>query len=1155
MLRLAKYRNAARYVLSKSSFPMRGSSTHTTQSTELTPHDLQYVYRRILKIISSFRTRGHYASTLDPLREHKADQKRKKFGVGRPEFGLGRSGASTYTRDFLPDVVRFVKDFNVDPETGEVSGLDLSCFPDLHLIKNIDDNLDEKLFSLFDDLSIKEDPVDPDNTHQRYRMWSFNEAMVALARTYTGNVGVEYFHIENEVHRDWLESQVEGEMSADTSRWELAHPADQKRNLGYLMAADHTAKFLNKKYPGSKVFGIEGCEALLPGMWAILSRAAHKWDAEAIEMGMAHRGRMNILHNLLQKPLSALCTEFAEADQHYGDVKYHLGTRSIINVPDREGRARELYVSLAANPSHLEAVNPVVMGKTKAKQLYRNDVECNKVVPILLHGDASFSGQGVVPECLELTNCRDYNVGGCVHIIINNQIGFTTDPQDARASYHCTDSAKAVDAPIFHVNGDDVDAVVAVCELAIDYRMMFNRDVVVDIVCYRRHGHNEQDDPMITHPNMYQLIKNHPTTLDVYRDQLLASGAITQEYYDKMSQQIFDDYETDFLTAKEYTEDPLDWLQANWQGEAIGSMLSSRPFNRTGVRKSVLHQIGKALTYVPDDFVVHKDVEKILNARRKMLETEKGFTWAMAESLALGALLTKYSPEHGLGIFTGSEDSGVSGFDEWNTTQSEGEMVEHPTVYVRLSGQDCIRGTFNQRHSLIYDQKTSRSFSQLNNLGVGGGFDEQAEISVCNSPLSEFAVVGFEYGFSLSNEMSLTLFEAQFGDFANNAQCIIDNFIVSGEAKWNNRSSLVLLLPHGYDGNGPEHSSARLERFLSMVDDDCDAIPGKEDYTRAEIETGFNAFDQDGTGKLNKSELVTALQSFLGSDKAPDKASLEKAVGELMTDLKVRNDGQYTNVITKSMWYEIMSSWAMRYASRKHNLIVTMPSTPAQYFHVLRRQIHRPYAKPLVVMNAKWLLHHSACVSDMREMTIGSYFQRVITEGGRGDNIGHRMKSPLVADNQIKRVVFCSGKIFYHLFHAREVADQRDVTFVRLEQLAPFPYDLVLPVLRRYGNAEIVWVQEEPKNMGAYSYCKPRLETALRDIKKQDLGEFYYKLDEDEYKLRNVYFCGRGPSAAPANGGFKQHTTQQREILDRVLNVDERFDGTSSQARRGMITL
>ena len=771
----------------------------------------------------------------------------------------------------------------------------------------------------------------------------------------------------------------------------------------------------------------------------------------------------------------------------------------------------------------------MVLGKTKAKQQFIGDTLGDRVVPILLHGDASFSGQGIVPESLELSQCKGYNVGGCVHIILNNQIGFTTDPKDGRASYHCTDNAKGIGSPIFHVNGDDVDAVVAVCEMAIDFRMRFKKDVVVDIVGYRRHGHNELDDPMITHPNMYKLIDKHPSTLEIYRDKLFSRGIITSEKYEAMSRNLLRQYENEYDESKEYSPDPLDWLQANWQGDAIGSMLSSRPFNRTGVRKSVLHRVGKALTTIPDGFVAHKHVNRLIESRKQMLEKEEGLTWSFAEGLAFGALLTKYSPSESLGIFTQSEKADVTTFDGWGEHSLESEMVEHPTVSIRLSGQDCVRGTFNQRHATIYDQNTGQPYSQLKHL-KDVGFNEQASIDVFNSSLSEFAVLGFEYGFSLSNEMALTIFEAQFGDFINNAQCIIDNFIASGEAKWNNRSSLVLLLPHGYEGNGPEHSSGRLERFLSLVDDDSDAIPGSGEHTKAEIEAGFNAFDQDGSGTVHKEELVSALTQFLNSQdrETIDKGAVNKIVNELVADLSVKDDGKYQNVITKNMWLETMSAWLLRFAERKSNIIVTIPSTPAQYFHVLRRQIHRPYAKPLVVMSAKYLLHHSACVSSLQDMTIGTFFQRIITEGGRGDNTSHRMKTPLIEDEKIRRVLFCSGKVFYHLFHARESKQINDITLVRVEQIAPFPYDLIIPVLLRFSNAEIVWCQEEPKNMGAYGYVKPRIETAMNSIKDRQLGEIYFNVDEEMYKVRKVYYVGRGPSAAPANGGFKQHITEQR---------------------------
>eukprot|EP00606_Chrysophyceae_sp_TOSAG23-5_P001557 GSChrysophyteH2.ASY1.ANO1.599.1 assembled CDS len=862
----------------------------------------------------------------------------------------------------------------------------------------------EEILPLYDELYIQGDPLDPDDTINRYKKWSVNGLIKALQGTYTTNVGVEISHVENEVQKSWLMYQIERHMSAESSTWNKVDPIQQMRNLKRLIRTDHAAKLLNKKFPSAKVFGIEGCESLIPGLWSLLGRGSHKWGMEGVEMGMAHRGRMNVLHDVLGKSFKAICTDFNESEHYYGDVRYHLGTRATIitNALDPAASDKKVHISLAANPSHLEAVNAVVMGKCKAKQNLLGDDTQRRVMPILLHGDASFSGQGVVPECLELSNMSEYNVGGTIHIIINNQIGFTTDPKDARTAYHCTDVAKGVGAPIFHVNGDDVDAVVAVCKIAADWRMTFKRDCVVDIVCYRRHGHNEQDDPKITHPLMVKKIEKHKTTLEIYKEKLINQGLITEVDLKRMSRSVLDEYELDFREAMGYSPDPVDWLQSNWQGDALGSLLAKRPFNSTGVRWNVLQDVGKALTEIPENIVLHKEVKKIIRKYENILKTGEGVTWALAEALAFGSLVTKY------------------------------------LVNVRVSGQDCIRGTFNQRHAAIICQETGEPYWPLDNLSVGG-FDDQAQIDICNSNLSEFAVMGFEYGYSLSNEMALTIFEAQFGDFANNAQCIIDNFISSGEQKWNNKSSIVLLLPHGYEGNGPEHSSGRLERFLSMVDDDQDAIPGKSDFNRADIEEGC--------------------------------------------------------------------SW-------KHNLIVTVPSTPAQYFHCLRRQIHRPYAKPLVLMSAKWMLHHKL----------------VIMEGPtyKGDNTTWRMKAPLLPDNEIKKVILCSGKIFYQLFHMRESKGIRDTTFVRLEQIAPFPYDIMSTVIARYPEAEMVWCQEEPKNMGAYFYVKPRLATAMADLEK-----------EGGPAERPLKYVGRMPSGAPANGGMKQHLSDQREILQKALNIDQ----------------
>eukprot|EP00605_Chrysophyceae_sp_TOSAG23-4_P001307 GSChrysophyteH1.ASY1.ANO1.1421.1 assembled CDS len=755
--------------------------------------------------------------------------------------------------------------------------------------------LDVPLLRMDDDLYVTDG-----SSFKEQKRWSVNEIVKALKGTYASNVGIETSHVENENQKNWLLCAVEKYMSPT---------------------------------------------GLIPGLWAILERGSHKWGMEGVEMGMAHRGRMNVLHDVLGKSFRSICTDFNESEHYYGDVRYHLGTRATVTTQSiKQGvEDKKVHISLAANPSHLEAVNSVVMGKCKAKQRLLHDDTQRRIMPILLHGDASFSGQGVVPE-------------------------------DARTAYHCTDVAKGVGAPIFHVNGDDVDAVVKVCKIAVDWRMQFKRDCVVDIVCYRRHGHNEQDDPKITHPIMNKKISAHPPTLEIYKNKLIEQGLVSET-------------EIDSITMN-YEPDPVEWLQSNWQGDALGTLLSKRPFNTTGVRWNVLQRLGRVLTTIPDDIVVHKDVQRYLNKYKKVFESGEGVTWALAEALAFGSL--------------------------------------HPVVNVRLSGQDTIRGTFNQRHAAIVCQETA-------------GFEDQATIDICNSNLSEFAVMGFEYGYSLSNEMALTIFEAQFGDFANNAQCIIDNFISSGEQKWNNKSSIVLLLPHGYEGNGPEHSSGRLERFLSMVDDDQDAIPGKSDFNRAEIDAG-----------------------------------MEPALNELMEDLG-------------------------------HNLIVCVPSTPAQYFHCLRRQVHRPYAKPLVLMSAKWMLHHALCVSQLLIMEGPTY---------KGDNTTW---------------LLCCGKIFYQLFHLRESHNIRDVTFVRLEQIAPFPYDIISTVINRYPEAELVWCQEEPKNMGAYFYVKPRLATAMADIEK-DGGPVE----------RKIQYVGRMPSGAPANGGMKQHLQDQKEILIKAIGIDKK---------------
>lgn len=985
----------------------------------------------------------------------------------------------------------------------------------MRLLRNYPESLDLKAFDL--------DCLPNNRTYYlagelkgiNQKEWTVTELVHFLVDTYSGNVGVEYSHLENDIERGWIENHVEG--SFGPRRWSLKSSKERKDVLNHLLRADHTATFLNRRFPNSKVFGIEGCESLIPGLWGMVEEAS-RLGCEGIEMGMAHRGRMNVLHNFFRKPLSTICNQFNESEpSELGDVKYHLGTRAQLEIIDESGQVKLMHLSLAANPSHLEAVNPVVIGKCKAKQFFIGDKSMKKVCPVLLHGDAAFSGQGIVPETLELSDLPDYTVGGCIHIVINNQIGFTTDPRSARTSFHCTNSAKGVGAPIFHVNGDDVEAVVAVCKLATAFRQTFGKDVVVDIVCYRRHGHNSQDDPSITQPLTYKLIESHPTCLQIYVEKLMAMGEITSEDFQEQSRKVWESYERDFKNSLNYRADPLEWLASNWQGAAIGSLISSRPYNQTGVKLSTLYIVGKALTYVPSHIEVHKDIEKLLKSRQKVLETGEGVTMAFAESLAFGCLMAKYNPDSQAGLrgLTAEQRTLASAHSvDLNTLAVH--LQEHPSVHIRLSGQDVIRGTFNQRHAAIYCQKTDTPpYWQLNNLNV----KEQATISVCNSSLSEAAVLAFEYGYSLSNEMALTIWEAQFGDFANNAQTVIDNFIATGEHKWNNQSSLVLLLPHGYDGQGPEHSSGRIERFLQLVDDDEDAIPGKSSFSQAEMQAGFDALDFSKDGFITKEDLSRALCRF--TDAPSERIDLR--LSEIMSELGSCDESGDVNKFTRDSWCRLLESWSLQNSERRSNLIVVVPSTPAQYFHCLRRQIHRPFAKPLICFSGKWLLHHKACVSRVDDLTVGTFFQRIIIEGSRGDNMRRKKMNSvqLVSDFQIRRVIICSGKVFYHLFHARDAAGIRDIIFIRLEQIAPFPHDLIGPALKRFPSAELVWCQEEPKNMGAWSYVKPRLMTTL---KENGISKY-------------VQYVGRKSCSSPAIGGYTLHAAEQKDFIDRALSA------------------
>ncbi|KAI4348125.1 hypothetical protein L6164_008884 [Bauhinia variegata] len=819
--------------------------------------------------------------------------------------------------------------------------------------------------------------------------------LTRLEQAYCGNIGYEYMHIADREKCNWLRDKIE---TPTPTQFDC-----ERREVIFDRLAWSTLfeNFLATKWTSAKRFGLEGGEALIPGMKGMIDHAADL-GVESIVMGMAHRARLNVLGNVVRKPLRQIFSEFSGGqpgdDGLYtgtGDVKYHLGTS--YDRPTRGGK--RIHLSLVANPSHLEAVNPVVVGKTRAKQYYSNDVDRIKNMGVLIHGDGSFAGQGVVYETLHLSALPNYTTGGTIHIVINNQVAFTTDPSSGRSSRYCTDVAKALDAPIFHVNGDDVDAVVQVFELAAEWRQRFHSDVVVDFVCYRRFGHNEIDEPSFTQPKMYKAIRSHPSALEIYQKKLLDSGELTQQNIDKIHEKVLSILNEEFLASKDYVPNRRDWLSAYWAGFKSPEQLSR--VRNTGVKPEILKTIGKAITVLPENLMPHRAVKKIYEQRAQMIETGQGIDWGFAEALAFATLLV------------------------------EGN-------HVRLSGQDVERGTFSHRHSVVHDQETGEKYCPLDHIIMN---QDEEMFTVSNSSLSEFGVLGFELGYSMENPNSLVIWEAQFGDFANGAQVIFDNFLSSGESKWLRQTGLVVLLPHGYDGQGPEHSSGRVERFLQMADDNPYVIPEMEPTLRKQIQ-GCN--------------------------------------------------------------------WQ-----------VVNATTPANFFHVLRRQIHREFRKPLIVMSPKNLLRHKDCKSNLSEFDDvqghpgfdkqGTRFKRLIKDQNDHSNL----------EEGIRRLILCSGKVYYDLDDERKKVDGKDVAICRLEQLSPFPYDLVQRELKRYPNAEIVWCQEEAMNMGAYTYILPRLITAMKSVSK---GGY-----------EDVKYVGRAPSAAPATGFYKVHLKEQAEIVQKAL--------------------
>ncbi|NIY98185.1 MAG: 2-oxoglutarate dehydrogenase E1 component [Rhodobacteraceae bacterium] len=802
---------------------------------------------------------------------------------------------------------------------------------------------------------------------------SLREIMGVLKRTYCGTFALQYMHISDPEQSAWLKERIEGYGK------EVKFTREGRRAiLNKMVEAEGFEKFLHVKYMGTKRFGLDGGESLIPAMEQIIKRGGSLGIKEIV-FGMPHRGRLSVLANVLQKPYRAIFNEFQggsfkpEDVDGSGDVKYHLGASS-----DREFDGNKVHLSLTANPSHLEAVNPVVLGKVRAKQDQLNDVERRQVLPILLHGDAAFAGQGVVAECFALSGLRGHRTGGTIHIVVNNQIGFTTAPHFSRSSPYPTDNALVVEAPIFHVNGDDPEAVVHAAKVATEFRQKFGKDVVIDMFCYRRFGHNEGDEPMFTNPVMYKQIKSHKTTLTLYTDRLVKDGLIPEGEIEDMKAAFQAHLNEEFEAGKTYKPNKADWLDGRWS-HLDAQKEGNYQRGETAIKPETMAEIGKGLTTTPDGFPLHKTIGRFLDARTKMFETGQGFDWATGEALAFGSLLTEGYP-------------------------------------VRLAGQDSTRGTFSQRHSGLVNQDDEERYYPLNHIRDG-----QARYEVIDSALSEYAVCGFEYGYSLAEPNALTLWEAQFGDFANGAQIMFDQFISSGESKWLRMSGLVCLLPHGYEGQGPEHSSARLERFLQMCGQD--------------------------------------------------------------------------------------------------NWIVANCSTPANYFHILRRQLHRSYRKPLIMMTPKSLLRHKLAVSTAADFTTGSSFHRVLWDSAQSGESQTQLKP----DAEIKRVVMCSGKVYYDLLEERDARGLDDVYLLRVEQFYPFPALSLVKELERFKGAEMIWCQEEPKNQGAWTFIEPNIEWVLG------------RIDATHQRPRYV---GRATSASPATGLASQHKAQQEALVNEALTIE-----------------
>ncbi|WPH00252.1 2-oxoglutarate dehydrogenase, mitochondrial [Acrodontium crateriforme] len=829
-------------------------------------------------------------------------------------------------------------------------------------------------------------------TEGREKM-TLREIIEACEAIYCGSIGIEYIHIPDREQCDWLRERLEVPKP-------YKYSVDEKRRiLDRLIWSSSFETFLATKYPNDKRFGLEGGESLIPGMKALIDRSV-EYGVKDIVIGMPHRGRLNVLSNVVRKPNESIFSEFGgstePSDEGSGDVKYHLG----MNFERPTPSGKRVQLSLVANPSHLEAEDPVVLGKTRAILHYNNDEkDATSAMGVLLHGDAAFAAQGIVYETMGFYQLPAYHTGGTIHIVVNNQIGFTTDPRFARSTPYCSDIAKFVDAPVFHVNGDDVEAVNFVCQLAADWRAEFKKDVVIDMICYRKQGHNETDQPSFTQPLMYKRIGEQKPVIDKYVQKLMDSHTFTKEDIEEHKSWVWGMLEESFAKSKDYEPTSKEWLTSAWDGFASPKELATEvlPHLPTAVDVKTLEMIGDKIGNPPADVKVHKNLKRILANRAKTVSEGKNIDMSTAEALAFGTLC----------------------------------LDGH---HVRVSGQDVERGTFSQRHAVLHDQESESTYTPLQQLSK-----DQASFVVSNSSLSEYGTLGFEYGYSLSSPNALVMWEAQFGDFANNAQCVIDQFIASGEVKWLQRSGLVMSLPHGYDGQGPEHSSGRMERFLQLCNEDPRIFP------------------------------------------SPEKL-----------------DRQHQDC----------------------NMQITVPTTPSNTFHLLRRQMNRQFRKPLINFFSKSLLRHPLARSPIEDFTGESHFQWIVPDPAHEGIQDFKID----AHDKIDRVILCSGQVFAALFKYRKDNNLTNVAITRVEQLNPFPWAQLRDNLDSYPNAKtIVWAQEEPLNAGPWSFAQPRVETLLNNTQHHD--------------RKHVMYAGRNPSASVATGLKASHIKEEQDLLNMAFSV------------------